>query len=101
MSTVATIDPADVLKLPTAAKKALLDALLNDQSTHGVVHLESPDGPIHIYRPPPNARELAEEAARKATPEELAELQRRAATPEDSFSFEDALKIGEDESSSR
>ncbi len=96
------IDTAAVLKLPAEAKRALLDALLADQGAHGVVHLQLPDGPVHIYRPPPNARELAEEAARNATPEELAEAVRRANAPDSEFmSFEEVLRIGEEDETPR
>lgn len=95
MSAAPTIDPAAVLKLPTASKRAIFDALLADFGAHGVLQLELPNGPERIYRPMPNARELSEEAARNATPEELAESLRRANDPDSEFmSIEEVLKIG-------
>ena len=92
------IDPAAVLKLPAATRRAILDALLSDSGTHGVVHLELPDGPLHRYLPPPNARELAEESFRHATPEELAESARLADAPDSEFlSVEELLRAGEED----
>jgi hypothetical protein len=82
-----------VLKLPLAKQRAILDALLIGLGAHGFAELELPDGPLHFYRPVPNARELAEESFRNETPEERAELERRAATPEDSVSFEKMMRI--------
>lgn len=85
----------DVLKLPAAQKRALLEAVLDGIGASGVVYLELPDGPLHRYLPLPNARELSEEAARNATPEELAEALRRANDPDSEFmSVEEVLKIG-------
>ena len=96
MSTaIPAIDPAAVLKLPANAQRALLDTVLDALGAHGVVYLESVNGPIRIYRAPPNARELAEESLRNATPEELAESLRRANDPDSEFmSVEEVKKIG-------
>ena len=82
-----------VLKLPLAKQRELFDALLAGWGAHGIVQLELPDGPLHLYRPVPNARELAEESFLNETPEERAEMERRAATPEDSVSFEAMMRI--------
>ena len=98
MSAATPIDTAAVLKLPAKAKRELLDALLADFGAQGVLQLDRPEGPEYIYRAPPNAKELAEEAARNATPEELAELDRRANAPDSEYmSFEEVLRIGEED----
>ncbi len=82
-----------VLKLPLAKQRAILDALLIGLGAHGYAELELPDGPLHSYRPVPNARELAEQSWREETPEVIAESARRAATPEDSISFEEMMRL--------
>jgi hypothetical protein len=94
-TTTPAIDPAAVLKLPAVQKRAILDALLGDFGAHGVLQLELPNGPERIYRPMPNAHELAEESLRNATPEELAESLRRANDPDSAFmSVEEVKQIG-------
>jgi hypothetical protein len=98
VSAVTTIDTAAVLKMPVRAQRELIDAILDGLGAHGIVHLELPDGPLHRYLPVPNARELAEESLRNASPEELAESLRRANDPDHMFmSIEEVLKIGEEE----
>jgi hypothetical protein len=82
-----------VLKMPLAKQRELLDAVLTGLGGHGIVQLELPDGPLHLYRPVPNARALAEESFRDETPEERAESERRAATPEDSMDFDEMMRI--------
>ena len=87
-----------MLKLPFAAKRAILDALLTDQQAHGIVHLELPDGPLHLYRSPPNARELAVQSWNDVTPEELEESIRRANDPDSEFmTIDELLMIGDEE----
>ncbi len=80
----------DVRKLTPDQKRALLVALIRDLAPGGPLIL---DDDITVYRPVPNARELAEQSWRNATPEELAESARRAATPEDSVSFEEMMRL--------
>jgi hypothetical protein len=91
------IDPAAVRSLPAKAQRELLDTLLTELGAHGVMQLTGPTGTEYVYRAPPNAKELAEEAARNAPPEELDELQRRARSgPEEWMNFDEALKLGEE-----
>jgi hypothetical protein len=98
VSTATPIDTAAVLKLPATNKRAILDALLTDFGAHGVLQLELPNGPERIYRPMPNARELAEESLRNATPEELEESARLADAPDhELLSVEDLLRLGEED----
>ena len=92
MSTANTIDPAAVLKLPPAQKRDLLLALAREMPAVGPLDLG--DG-IVLYRPVPNARQLAEESFRNETPEGRSE--RRAATPEDSVSVEQMMKLIEED----
>lgn len=80
------------MKLPTEAKRAIFDALRTDLGAHGILQLDRPEGPEYTCRAPPNAKEMAEEAARNATPKSLDELRRRAVAPDNEFmSFETAL----------
>jgi hypothetical protein len=85
------IDPAAVLKLPDAQKRAIFDALLADLGAHGVLQLDHPTGPEYIYRAPPNARALAEQSLRQATEAELIESIGLAENGDD----DDFMSVGE------
>jgi hypothetical protein len=81
----------DVLKLPTADKRALLVALARELLPGGGPLVL--DGDISVYRPVPNARALSAQDYRNATPEYLAELQRRAASPHQWVSADELVKF--------